>query len=198
VRRPVSEDEHRRIVEDFCDFMSGSTARFVRRLEIEMKNAATNMEYERAARLRDDIGALNRATEKQAVVFGDGTDADVIGFAEDALEAAVQVFHVRGGRVRGQRGFVVDKVEDIDTGGLVEHFCSQFYLSGGGEEVPREVLVPALPADADLLEQVLTLQRGRGVRLRVPQRGDKRTLQETVERNAPRRSPCTRPSARAT
>jgi excinuclease ABC subunit C len=95
-----------------------------------MKAAAQAQEYERAARLRDDIGALNRAMEKQAVVFGDGTDADVVGFAEDALEAAVQVFHVRGGRVRGQRGFVVDKVEDLDTGGLVEQFCSQFYLSG--------------------------------------------------------------------
>ena len=180
----VSAEEHRRIVEDFCDFMAGSTARFVKRLEQQMREAAANQEYERAARLRDDIGALNRALEKQAVVFGDGTDADVVGFAEDALEAAVQVFHVRGGRVRGQRGFVVDKVEDLDTAGLVEQFCSQFYLSGGDDAPPREILVPALPDDAELVEQLLRLQRGGPVRLRVPHRGDKRALLETVERNA--------------
>jgi excinuclease ABC subunit C len=97
----VSADEHRRIVEDFCDFMAGKTDTMMRRLEKEMRQASDELEFERAARLRDDLGALRRAMEKQAVVFGDGTDADVVAFAEDELEAAVQVFHVRGGRVRG-------------------------------------------------------------------------------------------------
>ena len=157
-----------------------------------MQVAAANQEYERAARLRDDIKALERAMEKQAVVLGDGTDADVVAFAEDPLEAAVQVFYVRGGRVRGQRGWVVDKVEDLTTGDLVEHFLQQVYGgptepgdAGWGDSVPREVLVPALPPDAEAVQRVArrTL-RGSHVDLRVPQRGDKRALMETVARNA--------------
>jgi len=179
----VDETQHRRITDDFVDFMSGQTLRFVKRLERDMRDASRRQEYERAARLRDDIGALNRAMEKQAVVLGDGTDADVVAFAQDELEAAVQVFYVRGGRVRGQRGWVVDKVEEIDTPGLVEQFLTQAYLDEQNE-VPREVLVPALPDDADVVAELLELVRGGRVSLRVPQRGDKRALIETVERNA--------------
>ena len=123
----VGAAEHRWLAEEFCDFMAGQTGKFTRRLEAEMRRAAAAQEYERAARLRDDIQALHRALEKQAVVLGDGTDCDVIALAEDQLEAAVQVFYVRGGRVRGQRGWVVDKVEDITTGELVEHFLGQVY-----------------------------------------------------------------------
>ncbi|RBY83017.1 excinuclease ABC subunit C [Geodermatophilus sp. TF02-6] len=185
----VSAEEHRRIVDDFCDFMAGRTDLMVKRLEREMAEAAEAMEYERAARLRDDIGALKRAMEKQAVVLGDGTDADVVAFAQDELEASVQVFHVRGGRVRGQRGWIVDKVEEVTTGELVEQFLLQVYggvddENGAGEAVPREVLVPELPADADVYAELLAELRGSKVSLRVPQRGDKRALLETVQRNA--------------
>ncbi|MCA1712317.1 MAG: excinuclease ABC subunit UvrC [Actinobacteria bacterium] len=199
----VSREEHREIVNDFCDFMAGSTARFLKRLEQDMAAAAKAQEYEKAARLRDDIGALKRAVEKQTVVLGDGTDADVIAVAEDQLEAAIQVFYVRGGRVRGQRGFVVDKVEELTTGELVGQFLAQAYddpdpdpevdrrmvagagvTTGEASDVPREVLVPAIPPDADELTLWLCTLRGTNVVLRVPQRGDKKALMETVERNA--------------
>jgi excinuclease ABC subunit C len=180
----VSAEEHRQIVEDFCDFMSGQTTSFVKRLEKEMYAASADLDFERAARLRDDIGALNRAMEKQAVVLGDGTDADVIAFAEDPLEGAVQIFYVRGGRIRGQRGWVADIVDDAGTGDLVERFLLQLYDGEVADSLPREVLVPALPEDAAVLEQWLCEMRGARVSLRVPQRGDKKALQETVARNA--------------
>jgi excinuclease ABC subunit C len=222
----IDAEAHRQLAEEFCDFMAGQTGRFIKRLETQMRAASAAEEYERAARLRDDIQALQRAMEKQAVVLADGTDCDVIALAEDQLEAAVQVFYVRGGRVRGQRGWVVDKVEDVGAGELVEHFLGQVYgddpvaadrLSGPapggptangsaggrggssrrGEEageqasgaerraaIPREVLVPAMPPDADSLEEWLSGRRGSRVVIRVPQRGDKKALLETVARNA--------------
>ncbi|XRQ15689.1 excinuclease ABC subunit UvrC [Actinomadura welshii] len=178
----VSPDEHRLLAEDFCDFMAGHTTRFTKRIERDMREAAASQEYERAARLRDDLRALERALEKQAVVLPDSTDCDMIAFAEDELEAAVQVFYVRGGRIRGQRGWVVDKVEDVTTADLVEHFLIQIYSES--ESVPREVLVPAQPPDEEAMTELLSEQRGGPVRLRVPQRGDKKALLETVARNA--------------
>ena len=215
----ISEAEHRALAEEFCDFMAGQTGKFTRRLEAEMREAAAAEEFERAARLRDDLQALQRALEKQAVVLPDGTDCDVIGLAEDQLEAAVQVFYVRGGRVRGQRGWVVDKVEDVGTAELVEHFLGQVYRDDpaaaqaeraeqagqpaphgrrgdaarssadwraepGRQAVPREVLVPELPPDAAAVQDWLAARRGGRVTLRVPQRGDKKTLIDTVTRNA--------------
>ncbi|MCE4263624.1 excinuclease ABC subunit UvrC [Rhodococcus globerulus] len=201
----VSPEEHRQIVEDFCDFLAGRTDKLVRDLEKKMQQASDDLDFETAARLRDDIGALRKALEKQAVVLGDGTDADLVAFATDDLEAAVQVFHVRGGRVRGQRGWVVEKAGDAidwaaldadsDLPILVEQFLTQFYgeqaslepgsdPESGSSAVPREVLVPVLPPNAAEIQVWLSTLRGSQVQLRVPQRGDKKDLAETVQRNA--------------
>ncbi|WP_203335809.1 excinuclease ABC subunit UvrC [Nocardioides limicola] len=179
----VSAEEHREIVDDFCDFMAGRTAGFTKRLEGQMYAASQALDFERAARLRDDLAALAKASEKQAVVLADGTDADVVALAEDPLEVGVQVFHVRGGRIRGKRGWVADRTDDAGTAVLVEQFLLQLY-GEDPEAVPKEVLVPALPEDVDALEGLLTELRGARVRLRVPQRGDKRSLLETVAQNA--------------
>ncbi|HZA10803.1 excinuclease ABC subunit UvrC [Mycobacterium sp.] len=192
----VSAEEHRQIVLDFCDFLAGKTDRLVRDMERQMNEAAEQWDFERAARLRDNISAMKRAMEKQAVVFGDGTDADVVAFSDDELEAAVQVFHVRGGRVRGQRGWIVEKSSGPEDSGqeqLVEQFLTQFYgeqaeLDGAADEslnpVPRQILVPVLPPNTDELATWLSGLRGSRVTLRVPHRGDKRALAETVHRNA--------------
>ncbi|MFD4373143.1 excinuclease ABC subunit UvrC [Streptomyces sp. NPDC058486] len=180
----VTPEEHRELAEEFSDFMTGRTGTYIRRLEKQMMLAAEDMEYEKAARLRDDIEALRRAMEKSAVVLADATDADLIALAEDELEAAVQIFHVRGGRVRGQRGWVTDKVEAVDTAGLVEHALQQLYGEESGDAVPKEVLVPALPDDTGAVTEWLSGRRGSNVSLRIPQRGDKKDLMATVARNA--------------
>jgi excinuclease ABC subunit C len=180
----VSAEEHRQIVDDFVAFMAGQTNVYLKRIEKEMKAASAELEFERAARLRDDIAALERAMAKNAVVLGDDTDADVVALAEDPLEVAVQIFYVRGGRIRGQRGWVADKVDDASTGDLVERFLLQLYDGEIGEALPREVLVPALPDDVEALTQWLCELRGTRVSIRVPRRGDKRALMDTVARNA--------------
>ncbi|KAA1429240.1 excinuclease ABC subunit UvrC [Nocardioides antri] len=179
----VTPAEHRAIVDDFCEFMAGRTRPFMKRIEQQMYAASDSMDFEKAARLRDDLGAMRKALEKQAVVLGDGADADVIALAEDPLEVAVQVFYVRGGRIRGQRGWVADRTDDSGTPELVENFLLQLY-AGEPDAVPKEILVPELPPEPATLEQLLGDLRGAKVSIRVPQRGDKKSLQENVARNA--------------
>ena len=181
----VSQEEHRKIVEDFSAFLSGQTATYVRRLEREMKAAAIELEYEKAAKIRDDLSALDKALAKNAVVLGDGTDTDVIALSEDPLEVAVQIFYVRGGRIRGQRGWIADKADgDATTADLVERFIQQTYAGENADAIPREILVPTVPEGEAALIEWLTELRGSRVAIRVPQRGDKKDLMATVERNA--------------
>ena len=221
----VSEEEHRETVNRLISFMNGNTGDVVRALTAQMQEASEALEFERAARLRDDLDAINKIMEQQAVVFADGTDADLIAFHTDELEAAVQIFHVRDGRIRGQRGWVVERVGDqatlekLEEGAedpalplLMQNFLIQFYGDAVEREkieaeedaalerrgvdqesreeprqvrvVPREILVQAMPEEADQVRELLQELRGAQVDMRVPQRGDKRALMETVEKNA--------------
>jgi excinuclease ABC subunit C len=183
----VTAEEHRHYVDDLVTFLSTDPGRFMRSLQSRMREASAAQEYERAAALRDDLRALERALERSAIVLPDDTEADVIAIVDDELEAAVQVFHVRAGRVRGQRGWVAEKVDDSGRAELVEQFLGHLYGTGPGAvgaEVPREVLVPSPPSDTATVTEWLSELRGARVDVRVPQRGDKHALLTTVTANA--------------
>jgi excinuclease ABC subunit C len=179
----ISAEDHRKIVDEFISFMEGRTRPVLRRLEEEMRTSAEQLNFEAAARLRDQLASVRKVLERQQMVSSSPEDFDIAAFAEDDLEAAVQVFYVRRGRVVGQRGYVVDKVEALDSAALAATFVQQLY----GErldEVPREVLLPVMPEGADALREWLSGLRGGRVDFRVPQRGEKRALLETVTANA--------------
>jgi excinuclease ABC subunit C len=172
------------LVNELLTFLEGETDPIVGRLESDMKAAAATLEFERAARVRDRLASVRKAIERQQMVADKNENLDVIGIADDELEAAVQVFHVRKGRVVGRKGMVVDKVEDLTAGQLVEHILEALYAAAPAEDVPREVLVPTLPEDLELYEAFLMECRGARSSVRVPQRGAKRSLHATVTQNA--------------
>jgi excinuclease ABC subunit C len=178
----VTEEVYREHVQNLGDFLDGDHRPILGRLEAEMGEAAEALEFERAAKLRDQLAAARKAMESQEMVMDRRFDLDVVGIEEDDLEAAVQVFHVRRGRVMGRRGWVVDKVEDIDTPRLVQTFLRE--LSMDREEVPPRILVPVLPEDQAVLEEWLAGIRGSRVRISVPARGDGRRLLQMVTQNA--------------
>ena len=181
----ISAEDHKELAAELCRFMGGEGTRFIRELETKMADAVSRLEYEQAARYRDDIAALRRVFERNAVVLAENTEADIFAVHEDELEAAVQVFHVRNGRIRGQRGWVVEKVEDSTPAEFVEHLLTQVYGEADGDDrIPREVLVPVLPENHDEVAAWLHERRGSAVSLRVAQRGDKAALAETVRENA--------------
>ncbi|MCB1274915.1 MAG: excinuclease ABC subunit UvrC, partial [Leucobacter sp.] len=178
----VTIEEHRRIVDDFVQFMASHDRGVIARLEREMRDAAAQQRYETAAQLRDRIRALENVLEKSAVVLSDGVDTDVFGIEHDELAAAVQQFVVRGGRVRGVRSWIVDTELDVPLGELVESVLETAYET---EPPPREIVVPAIPDDAPALEQWLAGRRERGsVALRVARRGEKAAVLETATLNA--------------
>ena len=180
----IDREQYLQQVGELCDFLDGDTDEIVKHLGDDMRAAAKELEFERAARLRDRLAAVQRAIEKQQMVGERSEDIDVIGLAEDELEAAVQVFYVRKGRVVGRKGFIVDKVEDVTPGQLVDKIMEEMYGDEPALGIPKQVLVPVDAEDRDTYEEWLTHMRGSRVQIRVPQRGDKRDLHETVTRNA--------------
>ena len=180
----VSKEDYDELVGELVDFLDGETDTIVRRLESEMQRASDELEFERAARIRDRLGAVRKAIAKQQMVVEKPEDLDVVGIHGDALEASVQVFFVRRGRVVGRKGFVLDKAEDVTDGELVDRVLEGLYADPPPLGVPKQVLVPTDSADPELYEEWLSDQRGSKVVVRVPQRGDKRALLETVTRNA--------------
>ncbi len=180
----IEEMPYRQLVNDLCRFLDGDTDEVVRRLDTEMHGAAGTLDYERAARLRDRLTAVRRAIESQQMVVEGREDLDVIGIADDDLEAAVQAFFVRKGRVVGRKGFVLDKVEPLTPPLLVARILESLYGEDPPQGIPRTVLVPTEPDDLEVHEAWLAQLRGANVRVRVPQRGAKRNLLGTVTRNA--------------
>ena len=180
----VSEQEYANLVKDFCNFLDGDTDEVVQRLQDDMSLASKNLEYEKAARLRDRLQSVAKAIEKQQIVGERNEDIDLIGIAQDELEAAVQVFYVRKGRVVGRKGFVLDKVEDLSQAGLVDRIIEALYGDEPLLGIPKMLLVPELPESMATYEEWLSFQRGTKVEIRIPLRGDKRELHELVTRNA--------------
>lgn len=183
----ISKDDHKKLSNDFADFMSGGDNKHIEILRSRMLTASEEQHYERAAKLRDNIEALEAVLEKSTVVFNDQTDADLFAIADDELAAAVQMFIVRGGRIRGVRGWVVDKELERDMQELVEYVIQNVYSAskrGTTSEIPKEIIVPETPLDLSALQLWLSNLRGSKVDIRVARRGDKRALQETAMTNA--------------
>ncbi len=180
----VQQDEYASHVKNLLAFLDGDTDAVVSMLENDMKDAAKGLEFERAARLRDRLGGVLRAIEKQQMVGERDEDLDIIGVADDDLEAAIQVFFVRKGRVVGRKGFILDKVEDLSPGGLIDRVLEEMYGDQPPLGIPSHVLVPVMPDHAETYAEWLKHLRGSQVAFRVPQRGDKRELHEMVTTNA--------------
>ena len=180
----VSQVDYSLMVKDFCDFLDGDTDEVIAKLQQDMADASAALEYEKAARLRDRLHSVSKAIEKQQIVGEKSEDIDLIGIAQDELEAAIQIFYVRKGRVVGRKGFILDKVEDLSQSGLIDRIIEALYGDEPVLGVPKMVLVPDLPLAMATYEEWLSFQRGSKVEIRIPQRGDKRELHELVTRNA--------------
>ena len=177
----IDAEGYQELVDGMASFFAGDATTVVERLTAEMQAAAAAQEYEHAARARDQLSAVSSATERQELVTERPDDFDVIAVAEDELEAALVVLNIRKGRITGRRATVVDRVEEVDTASLIGILLTAVY---GSERPPKEVLVQALPDDAEVRTAWLAERRGSAVSLRVPQRGAKRRVLETAAENA--------------
>ncbi|MDN3496732.1 excinuclease ABC subunit UvrC [Planococcus sp. APC 4015] len=180
----VTIEEHRAIVDDFVAFMAGGDQRFTKQLTARMREASAAMDYEAAAIYRDRLQSIDAVLKRSALVLAEDTDADLFGIAEDELAAAVQHFVIRGGRVRGVRASTVEKELDISGGELVDQILQRAYGDASAADVPKQVLVPSMPDDAEELEAWLQERRGKSVTIQVAQRGRKAELMKTATLNA--------------
>lgn len=180
----ISKDDHKELARSISDFMSGNTGRFISHRQKEMAKAAAELDYERAAGLRDEISALQKVLDKSAVVLSVSADCDIFALVTEELEASVQVFHVRQGRIRGQRGWIIERSDDHTPAELTTDYLRQAYSGLDADAIPKEILVDTLPADLESLEAWLSEQRGSRVSVRVPERGEKKAALETVGKNA--------------
>lgn len=180
----ISKDDHKDLARSISDFMSGNTGRFISHRQKEMAKAAAELDYERAAGLRDEISALQKVLDKSAVVLSVSADCDIFALVTEELEASVQVFHVRQGRIRGQRGWIIERSDDHTPAELTTDYLRQAYSGLDADAIPKEILVDTLPADLESLEAWLSEQRGSRVTVRVPERGEKKAALETVGKNA--------------
>lgn len=180
----ISKDDHKDLARSISDFMSGNTGRFISHRQKEMASAAAELDYERAAGLRDEISALQKVLDKSAVVLSVSADCDIFALVTEELEASVQVFHVRQGRIRGQRGWIIERSDDHTPAELTTDYLRQAYSGLDADAIPKEILVDTLPADLESLEVWLSEQRGSRVTVRVPERGEKKAALETVGKNA--------------
>lgn len=180
----ISKDDHKELARSISDFMSGNTGRFISHRQKEMAKAAAELDYERAAGLRDEISALQKVLDKSAVVLSVSADCDIFALVTEELEASVQVFHVRQGRIRGQRGWIIERSDDHTPAELTTDYLRQAYSGLDADAIPKEILVDTLPADLESLEAWLSEQRGSRVTVRVPERGEKKAALETVGKNA--------------
>lgn len=179
----ISKDDHKDLARSISDFMSGNTGRFISHRQKEMAKAAAELDYERAAGLRDEISALQKVLDKSAVVLSVSADCDIFALVTEELEASVQVFHVRQGRIRGQRGWIIERSDDHTPAELTTDYLRQAYSGLDADAIPKEILVDTLPADLESLEAWLSEQRGSRVTVRVPERGEKKAALETVGKN---------------
>ena len=180
----ITKKDYDTLVSDLLGFLDGNSKTIVNDLRSEMSIFSEKQQFENAARARDKILNIERVLERQQMVLNETENIDIFGFFGDEIEASVQVFYVRHGRVVGRKGFIVDRIAGIKNSELVRHLLVEHYTSDPPRGVPSQILAEATPVDIQLLESWLSEERNSAVEIRVPKRGEKKSLLETVINNA--------------